>query len=173
MTKTNILQKFFFGVLLFALFVYWGCDKDSDIPNIDTNTDIDTVTVNNTDTAIVDNSGALVTDSLLGTHIGICYHYGKNLSTGQEYWDTSFNSTLTFTKHDDIWTDVSGCGGFNFLKLPDLIDTVYNNYGYVGNQSHYFEITINNIDKTIVTKSVVTAPGGAPYFERYDGKWNF
>ena len=155
MTNTNILQKFFIGASLLALFVYWGCSKQAVIP--DTNNPSVT---------------PLNTDSLLGQHIGTCYHYSKYLSTGVESWDTTYGSILDFSKVDSNYTRVSGCGGNNNISLPDVIDTVYHYSGFVGSQSYYWEIRISNIDKTIATQYKVTSPGGAPFIEQYDGKWN-
>lgn len=117
---------------------------------------------------------ALQTEDLLGSHVGTCIHYRKNLATGLETRDTTFDSILEFTKVDETYTSVDGCGAYNNLNLPEAIDTVYHASGFLGGQSYYWEIRISNLDKTIETTYTVTNPGGiSPIWEQNTGLWHF
>ena len=116
---------------------------------------------------------SLKTETLLGQHSGVCYHYSKHLDNGVEQYDTTYNSILEFKKVDETYTSVSGCGATNNIVLPDYVDTVYSWSGYLGSQSYYWEIRISNTDKTIETSYKVTNPGGFPFWEQYTGKWEF
>ena len=116
---------------------------------------------------------ALQTQDLLGSHVGTCIHYRKDFGTGMETRDTTLDSVLEFTKVDETYTAVAGCGANNNISLPDAIDTVYHFSGFIGSQSYYWEIRISNVDKTIETNYRVTNPGGAPFQEQYKGIWHF
>lgn len=114
----------------------------------------------------------LQTEGLLGEHVGTCFYYRRNLSTGVITRDTTPDCILSFTKIDETYTAVNGCGTHANINLPDAIDTVYHYSNFLGAQSYFFELRISNLDKTIEITYTETNPGGAPVQKKCSGIWH-
>jgi hypothetical protein len=113
-------------------------------------------------------------DTLFAKHTGVCFYYRKQLDTGAEQFDTTANSELDMTRIDSTWYNISGCATYNLVKHYyedwDVNDTIVGYDYYQG--SNHWSLEINLIERSIVAEHVYT-PGGALYFERYKGIWEF
>lgn len=171
MIFSNVLSHFrpgiVAGVFLIALCSFFSCKED---PMPDTG-------ANNPppDTTMVNNPPPSLLDSIFGEHTGVCYYYRKQLDTGVETFDTTFGSIIDIQRVDSTWIRATGCaspGSSAPWHLPvGSADTLYMFSTYYG--SNHYTMNIDLIERTITTSYYFTAVPFAPWFEKYDGKWEF
>lgn len=111
-------------------------------------------------------------DSIFGTHEGgICFYYRKQLDTGVETFDTTFNVQLKIVRTSPTFINVYGCGSYpGSWYLPEgSTDSLYEFSNHVASYQYSFKINLN--ERTIEASQFFLA--SAPYTERYTGKWKY
>jgi hypothetical protein len=111
-------------------------------------------------------------DSILGIHEGgICCYYRKQLDTGVETFDTTFNVELKIIRTSPNYIEVYCCGSYpGSWYLPEgSTDSLYEFSNHVASNQYSFKINLN--ERTIEASRFFLA--SAPYTERYTGKWKY
>ena len=111
-------------------------------------------------------------DSIFGVHEGgLCCYYRKQLDTGVETFDTTFNVQLKIVRISPTYITVYGCGSYpGPWYVPEgSTDSLYELSNHVASYEYSFKINLS--ERTIEASQFFLA--GAPYIDQYTGKWKF